>query len=102
MKKEILVLGAGTGGMPAAYELQAALGNKVHVTVVNQSEYFQFVPSNPWVAVGWRTRKDTTFSIRPHLEKRGSILLSGKWRRSSREGTMSFCPADRCCPMTTS
>ena len=78
MKKEILVLGAGTGGMPAAYELQAALGNKVHVTVVNQSEYFQFVPSNPWVAVGWRTRKDTTFSIRPHLEKKGIDFVVGK------------------------
>uniref|UniRef100_A0A7C3QXV0 Sulfide-quinone reductase n=1 Tax=Leptospirillum ferriphilum TaxID=178606 RepID=A0A7C3QXV0_9BACT len=71
MKKEIIVLGAGTGGMPAAYELQSALGDRVHVTVINQSEYFQFVPSNPWVAVGWRTRKDTTFPIRPYLEKKG-------------------------------
>jgi hypothetical protein len=28
------------------------------VTVVNCTDYFQFVPSNPWVAVGWRERKD--------------------------------------------
>ena len=50
--KEIVVLGAGTGGMPAAYELRDALGEKAHITVVNMTEYFQFVPSNPWVAVG--------------------------------------------------
>lgn len=78
MKKEIIVLGAGTGGMPAAYELQSALGERGHVTVINQSEYFQFVPSNPWVAVGWRTRKDTTFPIRPHLEKKGIDFVAKK------------------------
>jgi len=50
----VVVLGAGTGGMPAAYELRAELGNEHKVTVVNASEDFQFVPSNPWVGVGWR------------------------------------------------
>jgi sulfide:quinone oxidoreductase len=76
--KEIVVLGAGTGGMPAAYELKAALGHDAHVTVVNQTEYFQFVPSNPWVAVGWRTRKDTTFPIKPYLEKKGISFVPKK------------------------
>jgi sulfide:quinone oxidoreductase len=76
--KEIVVLGAGTGGMPVAYELMEALGDKIHVTVVNMSEYFQFVPSNPWVAVGWRTRKDTTFPIRPYLEKKGIAFIPKK------------------------
>jgi sulfide:quinone oxidoreductase len=27
--------------------------------VVSAVDYFQFVPSNPWVAVGWRTREDS-------------------------------------------
>jgi len=76
--KEVVVLGAGTGGMPAAYELKAALGDKIHVTVVNMTEYFQFVPSNPWVAVGWRTRKETTFPIRPYLEKKGIAFVPKK------------------------
>jgi len=40
------------------------------------TEYFQFVPSNPWVAVGWRTRKDTTFNIRPYLQKKGIDFIS--------------------------
>jgi sulfide:quinone oxidoreductase len=66
----VVVLGAGTGGMPAAYELKHKLGSGHRVTVVNAVDYFQFVPSNPWVAVGWRSRKDITFPIRPYLAKK--------------------------------
>lgn len=69
--KHIVVLGAGTGGMPAAYELRDKLGDAHRITVVNASETFQFVPSNPWVAVGWRKREQTTFGIRPYLERKG-------------------------------
>ncbi len=67
----IVILGAGTGGMPAAYEIREILGKEHQVTLVNASETFQFVPSNPWVAVGWRDRKETTFPIRPYVEKKG-------------------------------
>ena len=54
----IVILGAGTGGMPAAYELRAKLDKTHRITVVNAVDYFQFVPSNPWVAVGWREREE--------------------------------------------
>lgn len=67
----IVILGAGTGGMPAAYELRAALDPGHRITVVNALPYFQFVPSNPWVAVGWRERDAITFPIEPHLQKKG-------------------------------
>ena len=67
----IVILGAGTGGMPAAYEMREALGKEHDVTVINSQEYFQFTPSNPWVAVGWRSREDITFPIRPYLERKG-------------------------------
>lgn len=66
----IVILGAGTGGMPCAYEMKQALGNEHEVTVVNADEYFQFVPSNPWIASGWRERKETTFPIEPYLKKK--------------------------------
>jgi sulfide:quinone oxidoreductase len=66
----IVVLGAGTGGMPAAYEMKALVGNQHDVTVVNEKDYFQFVPSNPWVAVGWRERKDITIPIEKYLKKK--------------------------------
>jgi len=57
----IVIMGAGIGGMPAAYEMKDAL-NKLkgnhEVTVVSNVDYFHFVPSNPWVAVGWRKKED--------------------------------------------
>jgi sulfide:quinone oxidoreductase len=72
----IVILGAGTGGMPAAYEMREALGKEHEVTVINSQEYFQFTPSNPWVAVGWRTRDDITFPIRPYLERKGINFIA--------------------------
>ena len=39
--------------------------------MVNATDYFQFVPSNPWVAVGWRQRDEVTLAIAPLLERKG-------------------------------
>ncbi|MBT9498431.1 NAD(P)/FAD-dependent oxidoreductase [Zoogloea oleivorans] len=73
---KIIVVGAGIGGVPAAYELQAKLGKSHRVTVVSASEYFQFIPSNPWVAVGKRARDEITVELRPHLEKKGIAFVA--------------------------
>ena len=83
----IIVLGAGTGGMPAAYELREALGIDHRVTVINASADFQFVPSNPWVGVGWRKREDTTFPIAPCLERKGIEFRAGRVSRIDAEGS---------------
>ncbi|MGE0256629.1 MAG: NAD(P)/FAD-dependent oxidoreductase [Alphaproteobacteria bacterium] len=61
----VVILGAGIGGVPMAYELRRALPREIAVCVVSASEWFQFVPSNPWVALGWRKSDD----IRIHLPK---------------------------------
>jgi len=82
----VVVLGAGTGGMPAAYELKAKLGTTHQVTVVNASEAFQFVPSNPWVGVGWRKREDITFPIGPALKNKGIEFVAGTVSRIDAEG----------------
>lgn len=52
----VVIIGAGTGGVPAVYEIRNRLSAEHTVTLVNAREEFQFVPSNPWVAVGWRHR----------------------------------------------
>ena len=55
----VVILGAGIGGLAAAYEMKDALnklGGGHRVTVVSNTEHFHFVPSNPWIAVGWRDR----------------------------------------------
>ncbi|AVO43102.1 NAD(P)/FAD-dependent oxidoreductase [Simplicispira suum] len=82
----IVILGAGTGGMPAAYELRAKLDKSHKITVVNAVDYFQFVPSNPWAAVGWRKREDITLPIRPHLAKKGIDFIGERVDRIDAEG----------------
>ena len=72
----IVVLGAGIGGMPAAYEARDLLGKEHRITVINEADYFQFVPSNPWVAVGWRAREDVVFPIGPYLERKGIAFIA--------------------------
>ena len=72
----VVIIGAGTGGMPCAYEMRDALGKEHQVTMISENETFDFTPSNPWVAVGWRTRKDISFEVRPYLEKRGINFIA--------------------------
>ena len=72
----VVILGAGTGGMPCAYEMREALSREHQVTVINASEKFQFVPSNPWLAVGWRKPDDISFPIRPYLEKKNIAFIA--------------------------
>ena len=67
----VVVMGAGLGGMPAAYELRNALGAGHRVTLINAAEHFQFTPSNPWVTVGWRKPEQILVPIRPAVEKKG-------------------------------
>ncbi|MDA8328711.1 MAG: FAD/NAD(P)-binding oxidoreductase [Betaproteobacteria bacterium] len=66
----IVILGAGIGGMPMAYEMKALARKEDTVTVISNNDYFQFTPSNPWAAVHWRTRDEVTFPIAPYLAKK--------------------------------
>jgi sulfide:quinone oxidoreductase len=72
----IVIIGAGTGGVPAAYEIRAQLSREHRVTLINRSDTFQFVPSNPWVAVGWRQPDDITVELQPHLAKKGIDFIA--------------------------
>jgi len=67
----IVIMGAGLGGMPMAYEMQEQLRPGDKLTVVNNGPNFHFVPSNPWVAVRWRKRAEIEFAAAPYLAKKG-------------------------------
>jgi len=82
----IVVLGAGTGGMPAAYELRETLGKDHRITVINALDHFQFVPSNPWLAVGWRKRDDITFPLAPPLNSKGIDFIAASVNRIDAAG----------------
>jgi sulfide:quinone oxidoreductase len=66
----IVVLGAGIGGMSAAYELRDTLGPDHEIHVVGRGAEFAFTPSNPWVGVGWRKREQVTLDAGQCLGKR--------------------------------
>lgn len=67
----IVILGAGLGGSIMAYELQEQLRPEDSITVITKDPKYHFVPSNPWVAVGWRERKDVTVDLAPVMRKKG-------------------------------
>lgn len=77
----IVVLGAGLGGMPMAYEMKPFLGPGDRITVLSNSSTFHFVPSNPWIAVNWRKRDDIEFPVAPCLERHGIAFSSAGAKR---------------------
>lgn len=60
---EIVVVGAGLSGTIMAYELVPHLRPGDHLVLVGQGSTYHFVPSNPWVAVGWRSRRDIEINL---------------------------------------
>jgi len=68
---QIVVLGGGVGGVSCAYELKRAVRKEDRVTLVSDKPFFQFTPSNPWVAVKWRTKKDITVDLATVLPRHG-------------------------------
>lgn len=67
----IIVIGAGLGGIPAAFDLRRHLGKNHRVTLIGERPYFEFTPSNPWIAVGWRTSKETQVQMQKPLHNKG-------------------------------
>ena len=70
----VVVLGAGLGGTIMAYELRDRLRREDNVTLVNRGSVYSFVPSNPWVAVGWRERQAVEVDLAPACAKRNIEL----------------------------
>lgn len=77
----IVILGAGIGGMPAAYEMHEMLRPGDRLTVITNGPTHHFVPSNPWVAVNWRKRGDIEVELAPLLEKKNIDFIPVGARR---------------------
>jgi sulfide:quinone oxidoreductase len=77
----IIVMGAGIGGISQAYELKKAFGKRQEIVLVSDSDRFEFTPSNPWVAVGWRKPGQTTIDLPALMSKHGIEFHSQGVRR---------------------
>lgn len=77
----IVILGTGLGGVIAAYEIRKAVRRKDEVIAVNETEYYQFVPSNPWVLVGWRDYDDIVVDLAKPMKRRNIDFIVGKTKK---------------------
>lgn len=77
----IAVMGAGIGGISQAYELRERFGREHEVHLIGDSEVFEFTPSNPWVAVGWRKPSQVTVPLAPIMKKHGIEFSSAGVKR---------------------
>lgn len=80
----VVVLGAGIGGMTAAYDLRCELDMRDH-TVIGDKPSLRFTPSNPWVAAGWRDRPRTSIEAEKYLQRKYILKMLGINRLKSEE-----------------
>jgi sulfide:quinone oxidoreductase len=77
----IIIIGAGLGGTIAAYEIHDAAKGQADVMVVSDQEDYWFVPSNPWVAVGWREPDAIRVHLPPIMARKGIGFTAAGARR---------------------
>jgi len=73
---EVVVIGAGLSGTLMAYELLPQLRSGDRLTLVAQGAVYHFVPSNPWVAVGWRKRDEIEIDLGEIMSRKGVRLMT--------------------------
>ena len=69
--KKIIVLGGSFGGLTAAFELKRLLGKAAEVTVICDDDKFVFIPSLPWLSMGWRNPQDISVPLDGILARKG-------------------------------
>jgi sulfide:quinone oxidoreductase len=69
-RKSVVVVGGSFGGINAAYELRRRLPHGTEVTVISRDAEFTFVPSLPWVIMGWRDPATLQVSLHTALQRR--------------------------------
>jgi sulfide:quinone oxidoreductase len=77
----IVVIGAGLSGTLMAYELVPQLRRQDRLTVISQGDKYHFVPSNPWVAIGWRDRSAIEVDLGDVMRRKGIRLMPQSARR---------------------
>ncbi len=78
---DVVVLGAGLSGTIMAYELVPQLRKGDRLSVIGQGERYHFVPSNPWVAVGWRKPAEISIDLPAVMAGKGIRYFSAGAKR---------------------
>ncbi|HEX9050800.1 MAG TPA: FAD-dependent oxidoreductase [Anaeromyxobacter sp.] len=86
----IVVLGGSFGGLTAALEVKRLLGRRADVTVVGEDDRFVFLPSLPWLVMGWRRPADLTLAVGDVLKPKGIAFVHEAAQRVDPEASKVF------------
>lgn len=79
----IVILGGGSGGLVVANKLARGLRGTDHeILLVDRSPYHYFMPSFPWVALGFKEPEQVRRPLK-NLEKKGVRVSRARCRRSA-------------------
>lgn len=76
--KKIVIIGGSFGGINAAYALRRRLGDRADITVISKDAEFTFLPSLPWVILGWRDPAQLQIPLHQPLSRRGIHFIHGE------------------------
>src|SRR3990172_10493158 len=65
---KILVVGGSFGGLTAAFELKRHLGKEHEIALICDQKEFVFIPSLPWLCMGWVKARDIVLELKKILE----------------------------------
>ncbi|MCL5736681.1 MAG: FAD-dependent oxidoreductase [Actinobacteria bacterium] len=71
----VVVVGGSFGGVNAAYQLRRKLGDRVDVTLISAEADFTFIPSLPWVMMGWRKPEAIKVPLAGPMRRRGVSFI---------------------------
>jgi sulfide:quinone oxidoreductase len=77
-RKRVVVVGGSFGGINAAYELHRRLPQDAEITVISRDAEFTFIPSLPWVVMGWRDPSRLQVRLDAPLQRRGIRFVHGE------------------------
>ena len=77
-KHRIVIVGGSFGGVNAAYQLRRKLGERVDLTLISAEPDFTFIPSLPWVMMGWRRPEAISVPLAGPLASKGVRFVNDR------------------------
>ena len=77
-KHRIVIVGGSFGGINAAYQLRRRLGERADLTLISAESDFTFIPSLPWVMMGWRRPEALKVPLARPLASRGIRFVNDR------------------------